>query len=393
MDNGVYDSIELENREKQPLLKAILAQVDIVIVLMGLVGLMFIFELLLGGSENSGVLIALGANFKPLLQQGEVGRLLTSVFLHGGFLHLAVNSYGLFLLGKFVNKVYGGHRFFIVFILTGIIASTVSALMNSGLSVGASGGIAGLLGLLLSFTLRNKALLNKKFTDSFLKNIVFIIVINVVIGLSAKGIDNWAHLGGFLAGILMGFIFSPVIFKGSSSTFFSRIVKISAMLVGSILVAAFIAQALYLNGVYNYDKASYKKYNLPHIGKISYPRYFFVEKTNKPDAADKYSFSNLLNIKLVLTIPSAENYSKQLNYFRSVQNKKLLNNSNGLQHYIFSGQTYVKGSSYYYKTVFMQKENPSKGNAILKIVVVNKPLTTKQIAVFDKMASSFRFGG
>jgi hypothetical protein len=142
--------------------------------------------------------------------------------------------------------VYGRSRLFLVFLCTAILASFVSWQANAHivgmLSVGASGGIAGLLGLLTAFTLRYKEKLDPRFRSNFFSNLFFILGLNVFIALMDTRIDNWAHAGGFAAGFLAGWlVFVPaVLFQKHSTMPWLRWSVFGGIFV---LFAAFSAQA------------------------------------------------------------------------------------------------------------------------------------------------------
>lgn len=163
-----------------------------------------------GGSENNLVLILLGANFRPLIQEGQVWRFFTAMFLHIGLMHLIFNAYALFIFGGEMERVYGGTRFLVIYILSGLFGSLTSfALGNAQISAGASGAIFGIIGMHVAYFYRHKNLLGE-FGRTRLMNAAIIVGINLVFGLSVPGIDNLAHIGGLIAGFLLGFGLAPV---------------------------------------------------------------------------------------------------------------------------------------------------------------------------------------
>ncbi|MDA0713199.1 MAG: rhomboid family intramembrane serine protease, partial [bacterium] len=119
----------------------------VTIALLILIAFFFLLEEIWGGSAYSPTLVRMGANSKDLVHQGEYWRLLTSVFLHGGYLHVFFNGYALVVLGMFVNRIFGNWQFLNLFILSGLIGSVVSlGIGQATLSVGASGALWGLFG-------------------------------------------------------------------------------------------------------------------------------------------------------------------------------------------------------------------------------------------------------
>lgn len=164
----------------------------------------FLFSAYLSGSIvniNVDVLKELGAKSTYLIKGGEYWRLVTSAFLHGGIVHIAVNMYSLFYTGNQVNRIYGNKKFIAIYFLSAIGTSLMSMLTNS-LSVGASGAIFGLLGALLVFAYREKDKLGKE----FFINLISIIAMNLIIGFILPNIDNFGHIGGLLTGTILGFI-------------------------------------------------------------------------------------------------------------------------------------------------------------------------------------------
>ncbi len=150
-------------------------------------------------------LMEAGANFGPAIRAGEYWRLVTSMFLHGGLVHLALNAWALFQLGSLFELLMGPSRMLLVYFASGIAGSLASAVFTHTPSVGASGAIFGLLGALIAFLLRRRGALTPQ-GKSILMQLVGWAVINVFFGFSTPGIDNSAHLGGCAAGLLFGFV-------------------------------------------------------------------------------------------------------------------------------------------------------------------------------------------
>lgn len=146
-----------------------------------------------------------GAQYGPFVDQGEWWRIVTAMFMHGGFLHLAFNMYALYILGSYAEGIYGSYRFLSYFIITGIAGNVATHYFyHDSLSVGASGAIFGLVGALFASGFR-------KDTPFFLKPITGsallpMIIINIALGfIPGSGINNAAHIGGLLTGMLLGY--------------------------------------------------------------------------------------------------------------------------------------------------------------------------------------------
>jgi len=163
----------------------------------------FVLQLVVGDR-----LIVLGANDGRLVRQGEVWRLVTSMFLHGSFVHLAMNAWALLQLGGLFEMLLGSRRLLLVYFASGIAGSCASAFFTHSLSVGASGAIFGLMGALIAFLLRHRDILTPG-AKSLLGQLVLWAGVNIALGASMPKIDNAAHLGGCAAGMLLGFALQP----------------------------------------------------------------------------------------------------------------------------------------------------------------------------------------
>ncbi len=161
-----------------------------------------------GGSTNPQVLLDFGAKYGPAILDGEYWRLLTSMFLHIGLMHLAFNTYALYALGPEAERFFGRGRFAAIYLLTGVLSSATSFAISSNLAAGASGAIFGLVGALAAFYLHEHDVLGA-IGRSRLSNLITVIVLNLFIGFTVANIDNAAHLGGLAAGFAIGWFLSP----------------------------------------------------------------------------------------------------------------------------------------------------------------------------------------
>ncbi|MBN3583738.1 rhomboid family intramembrane serine protease [Algoriphagus aestuarii] len=150
-----------------------------------------------------------GANYLPATLNGQVWRLLTSIFLHIGILHLILNMYALLYIGILLEPILGKSRFLFAYLLSGITASLVSIQWNQlHISAGASGAIFGMYGVFLALLISN--FLEKSVRKAFLSSIVVFVGYNLLVGLNPESqIDNAAHIGGLICGIIAGFAFIP----------------------------------------------------------------------------------------------------------------------------------------------------------------------------------------
>ncbi len=150
------------------------------------------------------VLLQWGANVGPLTIGHEWWRLLASMFLHAGIIHLAVNMVSLWYLGRVAHRRFGDAAFVAAYFIGGLGASLASVTIHrETVSVGASGAIFGLLGTLFAATFaRNPEMqsVQRQVRSELLK----VLGINLVIGFSIPLIDNAAHIGGLITGFLFG---------------------------------------------------------------------------------------------------------------------------------------------------------------------------------------------
>ena len=163
--------------------------------------LIFILMYILGnGSEDTYTLLKFGANLDVLTKNGQYYRLFTSMFLHIGIIHLLCNMYSLYIIGREVEIVFTKKKYLIIYLLSGIAGSILSLAFNHNtVCAGASGAIFGLLGALLYFGYYYRAYLGASVTRSILP----VVIINLIIGFASTGIDNAAHIGGLVGGILI----------------------------------------------------------------------------------------------------------------------------------------------------------------------------------------------
>ena len=154
-------------------------------------------------------LVRWGANFGPAVRTGEWWRLATSMFLHGGWLHVAMNMYGLYAIGPFVERLFGNAAFLALYLVAGLfgsLASVVTHVHPPVVSVGASGAIFGILGGLAGYLARHgRTSVPRAVVRGLTGNVLTVIALNVAIGLTIPQIDNSAHLGGLVSGFLLGF--------------------------------------------------------------------------------------------------------------------------------------------------------------------------------------------
>jgi rhomboid protease GluP len=161
-----------------------------------------------------------GANFGPATQDGEWWRLFTAMFLHFGIMHLSLNCLSLWESGQLVERMYGRWRFVGIYLTSGLFGNLLSLVTQGNVAVsgGASGAIFGVYGAALVFLWRERAVIDTyEFRWLFGGGVAFSIL-TIALGYIIPGIDNYAHIGGLIAGMLAGISLSQSIASRLMST-------------------------------------------------------------------------------------------------------------------------------------------------------------------------------
>lgn len=165
----------------------------------------------LSGSQDSRVLLIFGAMHNQLIAQGDYYRLLTSMFLHIGLIHLLFNTYALFILGQDVERLYGAGRFLLIYFLGGLGGSLASFVLSAnprGVSAGASGAIFALIGASIAYFYLHRQTFGPR-GQAQLRSLLMLAGINLVFGFTIPFINNLAHMGGLVFGALLGWVLAP----------------------------------------------------------------------------------------------------------------------------------------------------------------------------------------
>lgn len=202
--------------------------------LLALLAALFLVEELRGGSTDTLVLLRMGANFPPLVFDGQWYRLVTAALLHIGAVHLLMNGWALFQLGRLSEVTFGGATTLALFVFTGIAGSALT-LLSTKVSAGASGAIFGLEGALVAFFLRHRDRLTPVGL-TLLKQLLVWSGVVLVYGFAVPGIDWLGHLGGFLAGLAAGWTIRP--WRGGTPGLLARA---AASLAAALVVASLAA--------------------------------------------------------------------------------------------------------------------------------------------------------
>jgi rhomboid protease GluP len=161
-----------------------------------------------GGSTNPRVLLSFGAKVNSRIVSGQLWRLITPIFLHIGIVHLAFNTYAIYVFGTQIERTFGSIRYLAIYMLSGIAGVLGSFAFSPHPSAGASGAIFGLIGTEAAFFYRYRRAFGRD-GQQRLYNILIVIGYNLAFTFVASNIDVWGHLGGLLAGIALGWWLMP----------------------------------------------------------------------------------------------------------------------------------------------------------------------------------------
>jgi rhomboid protease GluP len=176
--------------------------------LLGLTVIVYLLQLAGQYLLGQDWLYLLGAKYGPLIRAGQIWRLITPVFLHASILHIAFNMYALFIYGRGIESRFGRVRFLLLYFLSGFAGNVLSFLLTPNPSLGASTAIFGLIAAEGVFLIQNRSLLGNRVNRS-LMNLLYIAAINLLIGFTTTGVDNFGHLGGLLGGVLFTWFGGP----------------------------------------------------------------------------------------------------------------------------------------------------------------------------------------
>ena len=163
--------------------------------------------------RQPGNVLELGALVPALVAEGEAWRLVTSAFLHSGFLHLALNMISLYFLGSFAEIQFGSSRFLALYFVSGIaggLAYLYFASSDPRPAVGASGAIFGLLGGVFGFALRRGTF---SLQNPIIAQLLLLTALNLFLGASIPNVSNTAHVGGLVGGLVYGWLFAPTVYS------------------------------------------------------------------------------------------------------------------------------------------------------------------------------------
>jgi rhomboid protease GluP len=152
---------------------------------------------------SNGSLFQAGDKSRFEIREGQWWRLLTAGFLHGGFLHIAMNSWVLFDVGGQVEQIYGASRMLVIYFVSTIAGFYLSYLWTPAPSVGASAAIMGLIGAMIALSMHHRSAVTAAIRATYIRWVIYILLMGLLPGLS---IDNAAHVGGLAAGFGIAYV-------------------------------------------------------------------------------------------------------------------------------------------------------------------------------------------
>lgn len=167
----------------------------LIILIMGI--LMVLMSIFGKGSMHVGTLYKFGA----IVKNGNILRCIVSSFLHIGLIHFAINAWAIYTIGKSVESFYGKLKFIIIFLFSGIISNLFTMLFinETEIYAGSTGALFGLMGSLLYFSYNQKTYMS----EALKRQILPVIILNLLIGVLLPGISLIAYIGGIISGILI----------------------------------------------------------------------------------------------------------------------------------------------------------------------------------------------
>jgi rhomboid protease GluP len=191
------------------------------------------------GSIDINVLVRLGAKYGPAIYAGQWWRLVTAMFLHAGIFHIGMNLWCLFDLGPMAESLFTKSKFIVLYLVTGVVGFLFSLVWSpGGVSIGASGAILGLVGVLIGASFHHGGL-GKTYRAQLWRWVIYIFIFGLFFA-----VDNAAHLGGLASGLLLGYIVP----QGEPQTRNEEVLwDILGVLASLIIVASFALMALSMN--------------------------------------------------------------------------------------------------------------------------------------------------
>jgi rhomboid protease GluP len=177
--------------------------------LLGVTILVYLLQMVSNSVLGGDLPAALGMKINAAIVAGEYWRLLTPMLLHGSITHILFNMYALYSFGRGLERIYGHTRFLLLYLLGALAGNVASFLLSPSNSLGASTAVFGLVAAEGVSIYLNRRILGGQ-ARGILMNVGFVIVVNLMLGFSSSGIDNWGHLGGLVGGGVFALLAGPL---------------------------------------------------------------------------------------------------------------------------------------------------------------------------------------
>lgn len=192
------------------------------------------------GAVRSDILLRLGESLPLPYNLAQPWRFVMAVFLHASLLHIVFNMWVLMDIGPHVEELYGSARYFFIYVLTGICGYFVSSGIGGRPSVGASGALLGLIGVLLATTIGRRGALNQMLRSQLIRWLIYL----AVWGLIFPGIDNYAHAGGFVSGFILGKLMED---RPPATPQSRKLAYLLGWLTAGVVIGSFVMMGLWLH--------------------------------------------------------------------------------------------------------------------------------------------------
>jgi len=177
-----------------------------------IIALLYLYSMIMSGSVgdiSAQELVKIGGLYPPFVVfEGEWYRVIVSLFLHGGLMHVLLNSASLIIVGRVVEEYFNRLEYGVIYFGSGIIAALASIYFHPfNVLIGASGAIFGIFGALIGFFIAHRKAMMHQF-KAVMQNIGVILLINLGMGIAFPSIDMVAHIAGLIFGVAAGLLYS-----------------------------------------------------------------------------------------------------------------------------------------------------------------------------------------
>ena len=195
-----------------------------------------------GGMDLDGrTLFDFGAKEPAAILAGQWWRLITAGFLHGGLLHILMNSWVLFDLGAQVEEIYGTSRYLVFYFVSTITGFLASSFWSPALSIGASAGIFGLVGAMIALGVRDRSAYGAAMQRMYVRWAVIVLLIGLVPSLfGISFVDNAAHIGGGIGGFVLAYIAGTPRFSRTVEAFWRGAAAVCVVITGLAFAQMFL---------------------------------------------------------------------------------------------------------------------------------------------------------